>query len=143
SHCRSAKCWQIHTPQSDCQARSCNCFALRRHDSRRDRSLSRSCRAAVDTVGISETTDPIELEGVRRARERATGADLVLWVVDSGVAMTGSAALSAPAEKESAAMPIWLVRNKIDLLENRPRNEDQCQSKRSNESDCRFTEPLR
>ncbi len=96
----------------------------------------------LDTAGIRETTDPMELEGVRRARERATGADLVLWVVDSGVAMTGSAALSAPAEKESAAMPIWLVRNKIDLLENRPRNEDQCQSKRSNESDCRFTEPL-
>jgi len=96
----------------------------------------------LDTAGIRETTDPIELEGVRRARERATAADLVLWVVDAGEAMTGLTALSAPAEKESLATPIWLVRNKIDLLQDRRRNEDQCQSKRSNESDCRFTEPL-
>jgi tRNA modification GTPase len=96
----------------------------------------------LDTAGIRETTDPIELEGVRRARERATAADLVLWVVDAGEAMTGPTALSAPAERESLATPIWLVRNKIDLLQDRRRNEDQCQSKRSNESDCRFTEPL-
>ena len=32
----------------------------------------------LDTAGIRETEDPIELEGVRRARERATTADLVL-----------------------------------------------------------------
>ena len=38
----------------------------------------------LDTAGIRETDDPVELEGVRRARERAAGADLVLWVVDAG-----------------------------------------------------------
>ena len=38
----------------------------------------------LDTAGIRETDDPVELEGVRRARERAHGADLVLWVVDAG-----------------------------------------------------------
>src|SRR5262245_48194625 len=54
----------------------------------------------LDTAGIRETTDPIELEGVRRARERATAADLVLWVVDAGNDLTGSAALSAPAERQ-------------------------------------------
>jgi tRNA modification GTPase len=96
----------------------------------------------LDTAGIRETTDPIELEGVRRARERAAAADLVLWVVDAGDPMTGSLALSAPAEKESLATPIWLVRNKLDLLRDRRRNEDQCQSKGSNESDGRFTESL-
>jgi tRNA modification GTPase len=37
----------------------------------------------LDTAGIRETDDPIELEGVRRARDRAAGADLVLWVVDA------------------------------------------------------------
>ena len=36
----------------------------------------------LDTAGIRETDDPVEREGVRRARERAAGADLVLWVVD-------------------------------------------------------------
>lgn len=37
----------------------------------------------LDTAGIRETADPVELEGVRRARERAAGADLVLWVMDA------------------------------------------------------------
>ena len=36
----------------------------------------------IDTAGIRETDDPVEQEGVRRARERAAGADLVLWVAD-------------------------------------------------------------
>ncbi len=38
----------------------------------------------LDTAGIRDTDDPVELEGVRRARERAAAADLVLWVVDAG-----------------------------------------------------------
>ena len=38
----------------------------------------------LDTAGIRETEDPVELEGVRRARERANSADLVLWVVEAG-----------------------------------------------------------
>jgi tRNA modification GTPase len=37
----------------------------------------------LDTAGIRETEDPVELEGVRRARERAAAADLVLWVEDA------------------------------------------------------------
>jgi tRNA U34 5-carboxymethylaminomethyl modifying GTPase MnmE/TrmE len=37
----------------------------------------------LDTAGIRETGDPVEMEGVRRARERAAGADLVLWVEDA------------------------------------------------------------
>ena len=37
----------------------------------------------LDTAGIRETDDPVEMEGVRRARDRAAGADLVLWVVDA------------------------------------------------------------
>jgi tRNA modification GTPase len=40
----------------------------------------------LDTAGIRETDDPVELEGVRRARDRAAGADLVLWVVDASEA---------------------------------------------------------
>ena len=38
----------------------------------------------LDTAGIRDTDDPVEMEGVRRARERAAAADLVLWVVDAG-----------------------------------------------------------
>jgi len=65
----------------------------------------------LDTAGIRETDDPVELEGVRRARERAAAADLVIWVVDA----------SGP---ELDALPdgglgtrSWRVLNKIDLLE--------------------------
>ena len=36
----------------------------------------------IDTAGIRETDDPVEQEGVRRARARAAEADLVLWLVD-------------------------------------------------------------
>ncbi len=59
----------------------------------------------IDTAGIRATADPVEQEGVRRARARAAEADLVLWLVEDE--------LQDPAV-ESAA-PVWMVRNKIDL----------------------------
>ena len=37
-----------------------------------------------DTAGVRDSSDPIEAEGVRRARAWAEGADLRLWVVDGG-----------------------------------------------------------
>ena len=37
----------------------------------------------IDTAGIRETEDPVEQEGVRRARARAAEADLVLWLADA------------------------------------------------------------
>ena len=36
----------------------------------------------IDTAGLRETDDPIEAEGIRRARARAADADLVLHVVE-------------------------------------------------------------
>src|ERR1700738_400121 len=36
----------------------------------------------IDTAAIRESADPVEQEGVRRARARAAEADLVLWLVD-------------------------------------------------------------
>jgi tRNA modification GTPase len=74
----------------------------------------------LDTAGIRETEDPVELEGVRRARERAAAADLVLWVVDA--AEPGASGPAAPAnhaksaEKPVSGQPVWLIRNKIDLI---------------------------
>ena len=64
----------------------------------------------IDTAGIRETDDPVEQEGVRRARARAAEADLVLWLVDAqhGEILAGGAA------------PVWLVRNKIDLDGSQP-----------------------
>lgn len=40
----------------------------------------------VDTAGLRETDDLVEAEGVRRARARAEGSDLVLWLSDDGTA---------------------------------------------------------
>ena len=38
----------------------------------------------VDTAGLRDTIDPVEAEGVRRARSRAAAADLVIRVVEAG-----------------------------------------------------------
>jgi tRNA modification GTPase len=59
----------------------------------------------IDTAGIRETDDPVEQEGVRRARARAAEADLVLWLADADGGETA----------HQASAPTWLVRNKIDL----------------------------
>ena len=62
----------------------------------------------LDTAGIRETDDPVELEGVRRARERAASADLVLWVEDATGPMADPKGLPGGQ--------VWRVRNKADLL---------------------------
>jgi tRNA modification GTPase len=64
----------------------------------------------LDTAGIRDSVEPVEQEGVRRARERAAAADLVLWVIDGSAG--GLAAEDQPKNFANAA--IWLVRNKID-----------------------------
>lgn len=61
----------------------------------------------VDTAGIRQTQNPIEAEGVRRARAQAAAADLVLEVLD------GAAGRCPPID--SAAGRTILVENKIDL----------------------------
>ena len=67
----------------------------------------------LDTAGIRESDDPVEQEGVRRARARAAGADLVLWLVDASADGEGSP-IAAPVDVSKA--PIWTIRNKIDLV---------------------------
>lgn len=42
----------------------------------------------VDAAGVRDTEDPVEREGVRRAREKAAAADLVLLVVDGSAPLT-------------------------------------------------------
>jgi len=68
----------------------------------------------LDTAGIRETEDPVEVEGVRRARARAEAADLVLWITDA-TAVVGEGASAAPAGTQ-----IWQIRNKIDLVGSGP-----------------------
>ncbi|MHB0770723.1 tRNA uridine-5-carboxymethylaminomethyl(34) synthesis GTPase MnmE [Bradyrhizobium sp. 5.13L] len=71
----------------------------------------------IDTAGIRETDDPVEQEGVRRARARAGDADLVLWLVEGGQAIDPGA-MSLRKSGDGAATTggsVWIVRNKIDL----------------------------
>src|SRR5438093_2160080 len=72
----------------------------------------------IDTAGIRETDDPVEQEGVRRARSRAEDADLVLWLVEAGRAVDPAAmpllGKSGNAGSRSGGS-VWIVRNKIDL----------------------------
>jgi tRNA modification GTPase len=56
----------------------------------------------IDTAGLRETDDPVEAEGVRRARARAAGADLVLYLT---------------ADPTEAAPAGLRVQTKVDLLE--------------------------
>jgi tRNA modification GTPase len=65
----------------------------------------------IDTAGIRETHDPVEQEGVRRARERAAESDLVLWLSDA----EGATISEGETVSNERSAPVWLVRNKIDL----------------------------
>jgi tRNA modification GTPase len=62
----------------------------------------------VDTAGMRETSDPVEVEGVRRARARAAAADLVLWLVDDS---------RTDARPENISRNTWPVRTKADLID--------------------------
>ncbi len=61
----------------------------------------------IDTAGLRDTADPVEAEGIRRARARAATADLVLAVSAPDVA--------APGEADSERLA-WRVMNKADLI---------------------------
>lgn len=63
----------------------------------------------LDTAGIRETEDPVEREGVARARARAEAADLVLWLTE-GVGPNPDS-----GSKPSSMMELWTIRTKIDL----------------------------
>ncbi len=64
----------------------------------------------IDTAGVRDTHDPVEQEGVRRARDRARTSDLVLWLVDANDEVA-----PALASADDHA-PVWVVRNKVDLV---------------------------
>ena len=64
-----------------------------------------------DTAGLRDTADPIEAEGVRRARVRAGSADLVIRVIEAGGAFEEADVRETPG--------VLVVANKCDLREDR------------------------
>ena len=66
----------------------------------------------VDTAGLRISADPIEREGMRRAREQIEQADRVLWITDD---RDSSDAGAPESDHLPASVPVTRVRNKIDL----------------------------
>ena len=60
----------------------------------------------IDTAGLRDSADPVEREGVARARTKAEGADLVLWLED---------ALAPPVPAAFGTVPMVTVGSKADL----------------------------
>lgn len=66
----------------------------------------------VDTAGLREAKDAVELEGVRRARDEISRADLALWVFD---AEQDPQASGLPTAALPPQLPLTRIRNKADL----------------------------
>ncbi len=58
----------------------------------------------IDTAGLRDTEDPVEREGIARARRRAQSSDLVLWLCELG----------GPAMPPPTEGLCWLVLTKAD-----------------------------
>jgi tRNA modification GTPase len=65
-----------------------------------------------DTAGLRSSTDPIEKEGIERARKRIPHADIILWVLDGSAPYT---ARDDAVWKEVSGKATIAVINKADL----------------------------
>lgn len=77
----------------------------------------------VDTAGLRDSQDPIEQEGIRRARRALEQAELALFLVDDTEGLTGEderLLASLPA-----ALPVIRVLNKCDLSGRTPSRDDR------------------
>jgi tRNA modification GTPase len=71
-----------------------------------------------DTAGLRASTDPLELEGMRRTEQVLHGADAVLYLVDGTRGEgTGDAKFRESWEGPASLLPLW---NKTDLPGSRP-----------------------
>jgi len=66
----------------------------------------------IDTAGLCESVDPVEVEGIRRAEKSLSGADLVLWVVDANRESTTE---DDYIYGRLAGLPTFQVCTKIDI----------------------------
>ena len=67
----------------------------------------------VDTAGLHDTDDVVELEGIKRARKEISEADRILLVVDNEHS-------SVPEGDFPAGIPVDVIRNKLDLVDEPP-----------------------
>ncbi|MES9992577.1 MAG: tRNA uridine-5-carboxymethylaminomethyl(34) synthesis GTPase MnmE [Candidatus Thiodiazotropha sp.] len=71
----------------------------------------------IDTAGLHESQDPVEIEGIRRAKQEIEQADRVLWVFDDN---TDPRHLALDSDLLPPGVPVTLVRNKIDIAGKSP-----------------------
>lgn len=71
----------------------------------------------IDTAGLRESPDPVEREGVRRARDAISDADRVLLILDARSPMDGEELIA----EIPSGIPITRIHNKADLIEEEPR----------------------
>jgi tRNA modification GTPase len=74
--------------------------------------------SVVDTAGLRDSGDVIEAEGMRRAHRELKRADRALWVAEA--ADGADRARRAARQTLPAGLPVTLVLNKIDLLNEPP-----------------------
>jgi tRNA modification GTPase len=79
----------------------------------------------VDTAGIRETGDAVEIEGVRRARRALQAADVALLVIDPQQPLVPQKALEKEVPSGAACIRVY---NKIDLAEIHPHTGSTGQS---------------
>ena len=65
-----------------------------------------------DTAGLRDTTDPLEAEGIRRTEQVLSGADVVIYLVDSTRGMDG---MDDALLARHTGVPVIRVWNKVDL----------------------------
>jgi tRNA modification GTPase len=80
----------------------------------------------VDTAGLRQSTDPIEQEGIRRAKAELAHADLALLMLDASAALADQKSDEQELDLQCPAQirRIW-VYNKIDQIQ-MPLNESTC-----------------
>ncbi len=71
----------------------------------------------IDTAGLRQSDDLVEIEGIRRAQDQIEKADVVLWLSDDS---SNTDTSEFEFNKRSDHIPVILVRNKIDLSGRQP-----------------------
>jgi tRNA modification GTPase len=92
-----------------------------------------------DTAGLHEASDPIELQGIGRALEQFSQADLLVWVLDwavlsqtvsiasfEGALQLAQQEMADVRQYFPAELPILVVLNKIDLAGKNEEDTNDC-----------------
>src|SRR5476649_1429110 len=93
----------------------------------------------IDTAGLREGRDEIEVEGIRRSRETLAKAELILHVLDASEPLTGA---DENYLAEFAAKKRILVRNKTDLPKKLKLPPERRASARLEPSQSQHAEPM-